>query len=214
MNTGDTMDVQMMNTKHVTILLQGGLLAPDTMQAIAGIARQYNLMLYCTTLQNVRLLGANEGNLEEIKKALQDLGLQLKAPGKFPLPKVCVGKPFCNLGISDTFALTDMIAEKYGSRTGVKPKIKIAIAGCPANCSGALLTDIGIVATRKGFDLYVGGKGGPLPRVGERVAVGLREAEVIEAVGRLVDFHTSHTPKKQRMFKLLKMPDFPYPLKN
>lgn len=208
------MNLQPNNTRHVTVLVRGGLLSPETMQAIAGIARRYNLMLYCTTLQNVRLLGANDENIEEIQKSLQDLGLQLKVPGKFPLPKVCVGKPFCNLGIADTFALADAIMEKYGGRTEVKPKLKIAVAGCPAGCSGVLLADIGIVATRKGFDLYVGGKGGPLPRVGGKAATGLSEAEVVEAVGRLVDFHTAHTSGKQRMYKLLEMEDFPYPPQN
>ncbi|MDH3328869.1 MAG: nitrite reductase [Desulfobulbaceae bacterium] len=206
--------MQTRNTKHVTILLQGGLLSPDKMQAINQLAQQYDLTYYCSTAQNLRLLGATEENIDEIKKALTALDLQVKAPGMFPLPKVCVGKPFCNLGLTDTFALSDKITARYGSRADVKPKFKIAVAGCPASCSGALLADIGIISTRIGYDLYVGGKGGPLPRVGVRVARGLSEEEVVDAVGRIADFHAANTPKKQRMFKLLDKPDFPFPLKN
>lgn len=208
------MNVQTGNTKHVTVLLPGGLLSPDKMQEINKLAQQYDLVYYCTTAQNLRLLGANEENLDEIKRAVAALGLQVKAPGMFPLPKVCVGKPFCNLGLTDTFTLSDKITERYGSRADVKPKLKISITGCPASCSGALLADIGVISTRSGYDLYVGGKGGPLPRVGVRVARGLSEEEVVDAVGKLADFHAANTPKKQRMFKLLDRPDFPFPLKS
>jgi len=202
------------NSKHVTVLLPGGRVDPSAMQKITLIAKQFNLTAYCTTAQNMRLLGATERNLDEIKKALTGLGLQVKVPGRFPKPKVCVGKPFCNLGLVDTFSLANLIAKRFGVRSEVKPKLKIAIAACPASCSGALLVDIGIVATRSGYDLYVGGKGGPLPRVGERIARGLGEDDVLEAVGRLVDFHNSNTSKKQRMFKLLEDPDLPVPGKD
>jgi len=42
-----------------------------------------------------------------------------------------------------------------------KPKYKFSIFGCPASSGGTKLADIGIVTTRGGFDLYVGGKGDP-----------------------------------------------------
>lgn len=200
------------STKHVTILLSGGLVSPGKMAAINAIAGKYNLTLYLSTAQNIRLLGASEENLDTIKQELLGLGLKLKAPGKFPFPKVCVGVPYCNLGLIDTFALSDKILARYGGRTEVKPKYKIAISGCPASCAGSMLADIGIIATRGGFDLYVGGKGGPLPKIGKKVAKGLSEDEVIDAVGTLADFHAAKTPTKLRMFKLLDEQDFPFSL--
>ncbi|GAB4334879.1 MAG: NAD(P)/FAD-dependent oxidoreductase [Desulfobulbaceae bacterium] len=196
--------------KHVTILLNGGLADPESMAAVATLAAEYGLTMYLTTAQNLRLLGADEENLDAIKKRIADLGLQIKGPGKFPKPKVCVGMPWCNLAVADTFALAEKIRERYGDRTGVKPKYKIAISGCPACCGGSKIADIGIVATRKGFELYVGGKGGPLPRTGKRAAAGLTGEEVLEAVGRIADYHAASTPKKQRLFKLADNADFPY----
>jgi NAD(P)H-nitrite reductase large subunit len=199
----------MQYSKYITVLVPGGLLTPDRVEAINAVARRYNLTCYLTTAQNLRLLGASEENLEEIKGALASLGLTLKGPGKFPKPKVCVGVPFCNLSLADTFALSDKIWSRFGERTGVKPKFKIAISGCPACCGGSMLVDIGIVATRSGFDVYAGGKGGPLPKVGKRIARGLAEQEVIDLVGELADYHASRTDKKQRMAKLVDEPDFP-----
>lgn len=199
-------------SKHVTILFTGGLIEPEKMNDIHGIATKYNLTLYMTTAQNLRLLGATEENHGTIRQELLALGLQLKAPGKFPKAKVCVGVPYCNLGLVDTFSLADKIQARYGGRTEVKPKYKISISGCPASCAGSKLVDIGIVATRGGFELYVGGKAGPLPKTGKKVAKGLSEDEIIDAVGKLADFHAAKTPTKLRMFKLLDEQDFPFSL--
>ena len=199
----------MQYTKQITVLVPGGLLALGNVEAITLVARKYNLSCYLTTAQNLRLLGASEENLEEIKGALTGLGLTLKGPGKFPKPKVCVGMPYCNLGLTDTFALSDKIWNRFGGRTGVKPKYKIAISGCPACCGGSMLVDIGIVATRSGFDVYAGGKGGPLPKVGKRIGRRLTEQDVVDLVGELADYHASKTENKQRMAKLVDEPDFP-----
>lgn len=199
----------MQYSKHITILAPGGLLDLGQVEAISLVARKYNLTSYLTTAQNLRLLGASEENLEEIKGALTGLGLTVKVPGKFPKPRVCVGVPYCNLGLVDTFALSDKIWRRFGDRVGVKPKYKIAISGCPASCAGSMLMDIGIIATRGGFDVYAGGKGGPLPKVGKRIARGLTEQEVVDLVGELADYHAGKTENKQRMAKLVDEPDFP-----
>lgn len=200
-----------MNNKSVTVFSPGGIFTPEQLLAIGTIARDFDLTCYMTTAQNMRLLGATEENLDRIKSRLTSEGLTPKVPGRFPKPKVCVGMPFCNLAVGDTFGLSAKILERFGNRTGVKPKYKIAISGCPACCGGSKLADIGIIATRKGFDVYVGGKGGPLPRVGQRIAKGVSDEDVLEIIGRLAYFHAARTPKKQRMFKLIGEDDFPYP---
>lgn len=200
-----------MNTRNVTILTPGATLNPAQVSAINSIAREYGLTYYLTTAQNIRLLNATDENIEAIKTQLARQGMTVKKAGMFPKPKICVGMPSCNLGVGDTFGLSDKILARFGDRTGVKPKYKIALSDCPACCGGSKLADIGVVATRKGFDVYVGGKGGPLPRVGRRIARGVSDDEVVEIIGRLADFHAARTPKKQRMFKLLEEEDFPYP---
>ena len=203
------MTTEKLKNKHVTILLTAGLIDPATMQEVTAVAKKYDLSFYVTTAQNIRLIGATEENLVSVKQELTSLGLTLKAPGKFPVPKVCVGMPYCNLGLADTFSLAKKITAAYGNRTEVKQKFKISVSGCPACCGGSKLADIGIIATRNGFELYAGGKGGPLPKTSVRLAKGLSEEEVVEAVGKLADFHAEHTPKKLRMFKLMEMDGFP-----
>lgn len=196
--------------KTLTIMLPGGALAKSLLAKVNELAARYDFELYLSTAQNLRFYGIAPADLEPLKAELAPLGVRFKEPGRFPLPRICIGSRSCNLGIIDTMALSARILARHGDMTGVKPKLKIAIAGCPASCANTMLADIGLVATRHGLDLYVGGKGGPQPRVGRRVLRQASEEEVLTAIGRIVEFHGARTAKKQRLVKLLDDPEFPY----
>ena len=197
-------------TKSVTIMLPAGRLPLDLLRTVDDLAERFRLKLYLSTLQNLRVMGIPVEKFDEVKAELAGVGATFKGSGRFPLPRICIGKADCKLGLVDTAALSSHIMERFGSRSNVKPKIKIALAGCPASCSGALLTDIGVLATRAGYDIYAGGKGGPQPRVGRRIVRQADEAKVLEVIEKLVDFHDARTGSKQRMGKLLDDPEFPF----
>lgn len=196
--------------KSITVLLPAGRLPQPVLEAVGELIRKYGFELYLSTMQNLRLVKVREEDVEPIKARLVEAGAELKAPGKFPLPKVCAGLPHCSTGIADPALLSQLVMERFGGRTGIKPKLKIAIAGCPLSCSGAMLADIGVIATRKGWEVYAGGNGGPVPRAGRRIVKEADEKQVLEVIGRLVDFHQEKTAKKQRLRKLLDHPEFPY----
>ncbi|MHB1015572.1 MAG: nitrite reductase [Desulfurivibrionaceae bacterium] len=195
---------------RLTILLPAGRLPLAVMAKVNELAKKYQLELYLSTAQNLRLMGIREEDLPVIRGELAALGAQFKGPGRFPIPRVCIGVRDCSMGIGDPERISALILEKFKGREKTKQKFKIAISGCTLACSGVLTTDIGIMATRKGFDLYVGGKGGPSPKVGRRILRDLDEQGVVAAVAELVEFHDAHTETKQRMIKLLDHPDFPY----
>lgn len=199
------------NKMSLTVLLPAGRLPLPIMAKAHELAAKHGLEIYLSTLQNLRILEVPETALEEFKKELGALDADFKAPGKFPLPRVCVGKPHCNLGIIDTQALSTKILDRFKGREKTKPKFKIAISACVLSCSGALLTDIAVVASKKGLDLYVGGKGGPNPKVGRRVLRNVSDAEILDAIETLVEFHDKKTGQKQRMVKLIDDPEFPFP---
>ena len=195
---------------RLTILLPAGRLPLALMAKAHELAKKYQLEIYLSTLQNLRLMGIREEDLPAIREELAALGAQFKGPGKFPIPRVCIGVRDCSMGIADPERISALILEKFQGREKTKQKFKIAISGCTLGCSGVLTTDIGIMATRKGFDLFVGGKGGPSPKVGRRILRDLDEQGVVAAVAELVEFHDAHTETKQRMVKLIDHPDFPY----
>ncbi len=194
----------------VTILLPAGRLPLAIMAKAHELAVKYDLGIYCSTAQNLRLLNVPESAVDAVKQALVPLGADFKGPGKFPLPRVCVGMPHCNLGLVDIEELNNKILERFKGRAHTKPKFKIALAACPLSCSGVMTTDIGVHATKKGYEVYVGGKGGPNPKKGRRIKRQASVAEVVDIIDTLVEFHDRKTGKKQRMIKLLDDPEFPF----
>jgi len=123
---------------------------------------------------------------------------------------VCIGKGHCNLGLIDTESLSQKILDKFAVREKTKAKFKIAIAGCTLCRSGVKNSDIGIMATREGFEIFAGGKGGPFPKIGMRIERMADEQRLMDVITELVSFHELKTETKQRMHKLLDHPDFPF----
>lgn len=194
----------------ITVLLPAGRLPLDIMQKAHDLAARYDLEVYLSTLQNLRLLNVPQSAVAEIKESLAALGADFKAPGKFPIPRICIGAPHCNLGLIDTRELSEKILARFATREKTKAKLKIAISGCILSCSGTRTSDIGIVAGRNGYDIFAGGKGGAAPKVGRRIKKEVSEEEVLATVEVLINFHDSKTGNKQRMIKLLDDPDFPF----
>ena len=194
----------------ITVLLPAGRLPIDLMKAIQELATKYSFGIYCSLMQNIRLINVPEDAAEQVKNELALLGATFKGPGKFPLPRICIGKPHCSFGLVDTEKLSNELLARFENREKTKAKFKIAIAGCTVGCSWAKNTDISIMASRVGYSVYAGGKGGMVPRAGIRIIKKATEQEVLDIVQQLVDFHDLKTKTKQRMSKLINEPDFPF----
>jgi len=78
--------------------------------------------------------------------------------------KFCPGNALCVMGLQDTIS----IAEKLKKFEGLKlpSKMKIAISGCPNSCTEPVVRDIGLMGTKDGFTIFVGGSAGRKPRIG------------------------------------------------
>ncbi len=195
----------------ITILLPAGRLPLDIMKTTQEMATQYGFGIYCSLSQNIRLINVPEEAVDQVKSELALLGANFKGPGKFPLPRICIGKPHCSLGVVDTEQLSNSILARFADRKKIKAKFKIAIAGCNVGCPWTKNTDISIMASRAGYTVYAGGKGGPIPRTAVTIKTKATEKEVLDIVQTLVDFHDLKTKDKQRMYKLIDDPEFPFP---
>ena len=77
--------------KSLTLMLPAGRLPLPLMAKAQEVAQRYGLGIYLSTTQNLRLLGIRDEDFDAVKAELAPLGANFKAPGKFPLPKVCIG---------------------------------------------------------------------------------------------------------------------------
>ena len=77
-------------------------------------------------------------------------------------------------------------------------KLKFAVSGCTRECAEAQSKDIGIIATEKGWNLYVCGNGGMRPRHADLFATDLSDAELIRYIDRVLMFYIRTGDRLQR----------------
>ncbi len=111
--------------------------------------------------------------------------------------KSCVGSTWCRYGVQDSTGLAVRLEHRYkGLRA--PHKIKMAVSGCTRECAEAQGKDIGVIATDKGWNLYVCGNGGMKPRHADLFASDLDEATLIRSIDRLLMFYIRTADRLQR----------------
>jgi nitrite reductase (NADH) large subunit len=77
-------------------------------------------------------------------------------------------------------------------------KLKGAASGCARECAEAQGKDFGVIATEKGYNLYVCGNGGMKPQHAQLLASDLDEATVIKYVDRFLMFYVRTADRLER----------------
>ncbi|KAK3060284.1 hypothetical protein LTS18_008892 [Coniosporium uncinatum] len=77
-------------------------------------------------------------------------------------------------------------------------KIKGGVSGCVRECAEAQNKDFGLIATEKGFNIFVGGNGGAKPRHSELLAKDVPPDDVIPIIDRYLSFYIRTADKLQR----------------
>ena len=68
--------------------------------------------------------------------------------------------------------------------------MKLATAGCPRNCSEAMVKDVGAVAVEGGkWEIYIGGAAGSSVRKGDILCVVDSEEDVLKYMGRFIQYY-------------------------
>jgi nitrite reductase (NADH) large subunit len=108
-----------------------------------------------------------------------------------------VGSTWCRYGVQDSVAMAIRIEERYrGLRA--PHKLKSAVSGCTRECAEAQSKDFGVIATEKGWNLYVGGNGGMKPRHADLFAVDVDDETLIKLIDRFLMFYIRTADRLQR----------------
>jgi nitrite reductase (NADH) large subunit len=111
--------------------------------------------------------------------------------------KSCVGSTWCRYGVQDSVGLAVRLENRYkGLRS--PHKLKSAVSGCARECAEAQGKDFGIIATEKGYNLYVCGNGGMKPQHALLLAADIDEATVIKYVDRFLMFYVRTADRLER----------------
>lgn len=158
-------NIQRGGTYSVVPRIAGGEITPKKLMAIGRIAEKYNLYTKITGGQRIDMFGAQVHELPLIWEELIQEGFESgHAYGKsLRTIKSCVGSTWCRYGVQDSVSFAVFIENRYkGLRA--PHKFKGAVSGCIRECAEAQSKDFGIIATEKGWNLYVCGNGGARPQ--------------------------------------------------
>jgi len=192
-------NIQKDGTYSVVPRMAGGEVTPDGLIAVGSVAKKYGLYTKITGGQRVDLFGARVDQLPAIWEELIAAGFESgHAYGKsLRTVKSCVGSTWCRYGVDDSVGLAIELENRYkGLRT--PHKIKFGVSGCTRECAEAQGKDVGIIATEKGWNLYVCGNGGMKPRHAELLASDLSKAQLVQYIDRFLMFYTRTADRLQR----------------
>ncbi len=168
----------------------GGEITPDKLIALGTVAKKYGLYTKITGGQRIDLFGAAVHQLPDIWAELIEAGFESgHAYGKaLRTVKSCVGTSWCRYGVQDSVGFAIRVENRY---KGVRSphKLKSAVSGCIRECAEAQSKDFGIIATEKGWNLYVCGNGGAKPRHADLLAADLDEEACIRTIDRFLMYY-------------------------
>jgi nitrite reductase (NADH) large subunit len=192
-------NIQRDGTYSVVPRIPGGEITPDKLIVIGQVAKQFDLYVKITGGQRIDMFGARVDQLPLIWKQLVEAGFESgHAYGKaLRTVKSCVGTTWCRYGQQDSVGLAIKLEERYkGLRA--PHKLKSAVSGCTRECAEAQGKDFGLIATEKGYNLFVCGNGGMKPQHAQLLAEDLDEATVVKYLDRFLMFYIRTADRLQR----------------
>ncbi len=192
-------NIQRDGTYSVVPRMPGGEVTPEGLIAVGQVAKKYGLYTKITGGQRVDLFGARVDQLPLIWEELIAAGFESgHAYGKsLRTVKSCVGSTWCRYGVGDSVGLAVAMENRYkGLRS--PHKLKFGVSGCTRECAEAQGKDVGIIATEKGWNLYVCGNGGMKPRHAELLASDLDRETLVRYIDRFLMFYVRTADRLQR----------------
>jgi nitrite reductase (NADH) large subunit len=183
-------NIQKGGTYSVVPRIPGGEVTPEKLIVIGQVAQKYGLYTKITGGQRIDLFGAHLGDLPSIWQELIGAGFESgHAYGKsLRTVKSCVGSTWCRFGVQDSVTFAIEVEERYkGLRS--PHKLKSAVSGCIRECAEAQSKDFGIIATEKGWNLYVCGNGGSKPQHAQLLATDVDKATCLRLIDRFLMFY-------------------------
>ncbi len=192
-------NIQRRGLYSVVPRIPGGEITPEKLIAIGQVAQKYELYTKITGGQRIDLFGARVEQLPEIWEELIAAGFESgHAYGKaLRTVKSCVGSTWCRFGVQDSVGFAIRVENRYkGLRS--PHKLKSAVSGCIRECAEAQSKDFGLIATEKGYNLYVCGNGGSKPRHADLLASDVDEETVIKYIDRFLMYYIRTADKLMR----------------
>ncbi|MCD6361792.1 MAG: hypothetical protein J7M38_13130 [Armatimonadetes bacterium] len=172
-----------------------------------------NGAIHLTDRQGIEIHDLPGDGIEPLGELLATEGLEIGGSGKRVRTIVACPGTRCKHGLENAQALAFRVHERVRDYEGLPGKFKIAISGCPNGCAKPQATCLGIMGrqrhTRDGqvctcYTLFVGGKMGRSPKLGEQLPVEVRSEEtLLDVAASIIEWYRDEGEEKERFANML-----------
>lgn len=180
-----------------------GLITPDILENIARTARRHEIpIIKITSGHRLALVGMAP---EAVDRVWEDLGLDVGPAVELCVHYVqaCPGTAVCKFGIQDSLGLGGELEKLFVNALDLPAKAKIGVSGCPNNCGEGLVRDFGAFGKKSGWTVSFGGNSGRKPRVGDVLAEGLSNDEVVALAEKCFKYYAANANKRERTARFI-----------
>jgi nitrite reductase (NADH) large subunit len=199
-------NIQKDGTYSVVPRMWGGVTSAKELRAIADVVDKFQIpTVKCTGGQRIDLLGVKKEDLPAVWSDLNKAGMISGAAYAKGLRtvKTCVGTDWCRFGTQDSTGLGIKL-EKFLWGSWSPAKLKLAVSGCPRNCSEATCKDIGVICVDSGYEIHFAGAAGLDIHGTQVLGHAKTEDETIEIIGALTQLYREQGRYLERVYKWAK----------
>ncbi|MDF2368982.1 nitrite reductase large subunit NirB [Sneathiella sp.] len=199
-------NIQKDGTYSVVPRMWGGITSAAELRKIADVVDKFDIpTVKVTGGQRIDMLGVRKEDLPAIWADLGEAGFvsgHAYAKGLRTV-KTCVGTDWCRFGTQDSTGLGIRI-EKFMWGAWTPAKVKMAVSGCPRNCSEATCKDVGVICVDSGFDIHFAGAAGLDIKGTEVLGHVKTEDEALEHIVALTQMYREQGHYLERIYKWAK----------
>jgi nitrite reductase (NADH) large subunit len=199
-------NIQKDGTYSVVPRMWGGVTSAHELRAIADVVDKFAIpTVKCTGGQRIDLLGVKKDDLLAVWSDLNAAGMVSGHAYAKALRtvKTCVGTDWCRFGTQDSTGLGIKL-EKFLWGSWTPAKLKMAVSGCPRNCSEATCKDVGVICVDSGYEIHFAGAAGLDIKSTEVLGHAKTEEEAIEVITALVQLYREQGRYLERIYKWAK----------
>ena len=191
------------NTYSLAVSIDQGYMLPEDFVAVAELAKKHNVgKMMLTTEKKVSFMDVTAEEVNPLWADLQEtFGDRICNPkGKIT---VCPGSMYCKFAMAglDNHAMgrkIEAVSKKHNAG-----KVKVGVSCCPRNCAMSQIKDIGVSANVKGWVVTVGGNAGMIAKVGEKLADGLNDEELLALLDKVYQYIEENKKDNERTNKTI-----------
>jgi len=159
------------------IRIPAGVVSPLQLKALADVSQRFaDGILHITTRQDIQIHNVRIEDTLKVMEHLREYNLSSRGGGGNTVRNIiaCSLSGVCKEELFDVRRYAVVLTEyllRQDTSFNLPRKLKISFSGCPKDCAGCLVNDLGLLAQyqgeKKGFRVFVGGGMGASSRIGK-----------------------------------------------